>query len=62
MGDDYDARRAAKDWILFVVGIGIIIVMTAAWLLRGTDPNPYLGGIALMCVGFGNMLLERGGK
>ena len=53
---------ALRTWILFVLGCGIIIILAGKWLITGSPPDPALGGIALILVGFGNMLLQRGGS
>lgn len=58
---DEKAGRGLRDSILFVIGCVMIVALTGKWLIFGAAPDPALGGIALMLVGFGNMVLNRGG-
>lgn len=53
--------RALRDWILFVVGVALIVMFGVKWWVDDSAPDPYLGGIALMLVGFGQLILNRGG-
>lgn len=53
--------RELRTWILFVIGCGMIVALTANWILTGETPDTTLGGISLVLVGFGNILLQRGG-
>lgn len=54
--------RVFREWILFAVGCGIIMAMTAKWFLTGEPPDVTLGGIALLLVGVGNEVLKRTGS
>ncbi len=53
--------RALREWILFAVGVGIIVVLTVRWFTTGSPPDVTLGGIALILVGVGNEVLKRAG-
>jgi len=53
--------RALREWILFAVGVGMIVVFTAKWAYTGEPPDVTLGGIALILVGVGNEVLKRAG-
>lgn len=53
--------KALREWILFAVGCGMIVVLTGKWLATGDPPDVTLGGIALILVGVGNEVLKRAG-
>lgn len=56
-----DWGRALREWILFAVGVAMILVLTSKWALTGEPPDVTLGGIALILVGVGNEILKRSG-
>ena len=53
--------RALREWILFAVGVAMIVVFTAKWAYTGDPPDVTLGGISLILVGVGNEVLRRTG-
>lgn len=56
-----DWGRALREWILFAIGVTMIVVLTAKWFISGEAPDVTLGGIALLLVGLGNEVLKRTG-
>ncbi len=48
--------RALQGWILFWLGITIIIAWTANWLVRGVGPNELVVGASMILVGYGDKL------
>jgi len=57
-----DRGRALRDWILFAVGICMVVALTAVWIVTGRQPDVSLIGLACVILGYGNILLARNGN
>jgi hypothetical protein len=52
--------RALRDWILFAIGVAMLVAFLGKWVVNGEAPDVTLSGIALILVGIGNEVLKRG--
>lgn len=52
--------RALREWILFGIGVIMLIAFLGKWVVSGEPPDVTLAGIALILVGVGNEVLKRG--
>ena len=48
--------RELQGWILFVVGILLIVAWSGNWLVRGVEPNAIVVGTSMILVGYGDKL------
>lgn len=53
--------KSLREWILFAIGVTMILALTGKWVVTGEPPDVTLGGIALILVGVGNEVLKRAG-
>ena len=54
--------RVLREWILFAVGVGLVIVLAVNWVKTGAQPNAVLAGIALILLGYGHLILRYMGR
>lgn len=53
--------RALREWILFAVGITMIMAGASKTLVTGDSPPETFWGVALIIAGVGNEILRRAG-
>lgn len=51
-----DAAKVRQGWILFWLGITILVALTVNWIVRDVEPNALVWGSGMILVGYGDKL------